>query len=234
MVTEKISELVSVANALVLPKTGRSLTDVQKSILEQVLQGKRLKDIHITGYSDSTVQRVFCPKLWELLSEATKHKVRINTVMLVLEKILSEPIRSDYSEITTVEPPTSVPPIKSLRHNLPAPSCTNFIGREEEIARLLELLSTRHAAHLVSVDGIGGVGKTTLVLEAAYRCLHASHNNEAFLGIPTFDVIIFTSAKRYYLTPFGFFAKSGATQNSTRYFPTNSARVRFRDYRGKF
>nr|WP_273039820.1 AAA family ATPase [Iningainema tapete] len=86
---------------------------------------------------------------------------------------------------------------------MPAPSCTTFIGREEEIARLLELLSPRHSAHLVSVDGIGGVGKTTLVLEAAYRCLHASDNNEAFLGVPTFDTIIFTSAKQYYLASFG-------------------------------
>jgi tetratricopeptide (TPR) repeat protein len=206
MVNE-MSELVTVADALVLSNTGRSLNDVQKSILEQVLQGRRLKDIHITGYSDSTVQRVFCPRLWELLSEATEHKVRINTLRFVLEKILTEPSGvSKEREITLIEPSLVIlpTPIKSLRHNLPAQSCTNFIGREEEITRLLELLSTRHAAHLVSVDGIGGVGKTTLVVEAAYRCLHAGNNNEAFLGIPTFDIIIFTSAKRYYLTPSGF------------------------------
>ncbi|BDA72787.1 ECF subfamily RNA polymerase sigma-24 factor [Calothrix sp. PCC 7716] len=204
----KISELVRVANALVLSKTGRSLNNVQKSIVEQVLQGKKLKDIQVTGYSNSTVQRVFCPKLWELLSDATGQKIRINTVVLMLEKILNKTIFSGSNEGETI--PTEIPPAtfpssrKQLRHNLPAHSCTNFIGREEEIARLLELLSTRHAAHLVSVDGIGGVGKTTLVLEAAYRCLRASSNNEAFLGIPTFDVIIFTSAKLYYLTPFGF------------------------------
>lgn len=204
MVTE-MSELVTVADALIFAKTGRSLNDVQKSILEQVLQGRKLRDIHITGYSDSTVQRVFCPRLWELLSEATEHKVRINTLAFVLQKLQTPlSIGSDASEMTPVEPSTSAPPIQSLRHNLPAPSCTNFIGREEEIARLLELLSTRHAAHLVSVDGIGGVGKTTLVVEAAYRCLHASYNNEAFLGVPTFDIIIFTSAKRYYLTQSGF------------------------------
>jgi tetratricopeptide (TPR) repeat protein len=207
MGTEKISELVKLSDATVLAKTGRSLTDVQKSILEQALQGKKLKDIQITGYSDSTVQRVFCPRLWELLSDATGQKIRINTVMLVLQKVINEPksFASNEKEIIT-EPQivSSLILTKQLRHNLPAHSCTNFIGREEEIARLLELLSTRHPAHLVSVDGIGGVGKTTLVLEAAYRCLHASYNNEAFLGIPTFDVIIFTSAKRYYLTPFGF------------------------------
>ncbi|RUT04740.1 hypothetical protein DSM106972_043090 [Dulcicalothrix desertica PCC 7102] len=208
MGTETISELVRAANTLVLFKTERPLNDVQKCILEQVLQGKKLKDIQVTGYSDSTVQRVFCPKLWELLSDATGHKVRINTVNLILEKIQTQSSCSTSNQVemtSTEQPPVPFPiPIKQLRHNLPAASCTNFIGREEEIARLLELLSTRHAAHLVSVDGTGGVGKTTLVVEAAYRCLHASYNNEAFLGVPTFDVIIFTSAKRYYLTPFGF------------------------------
>lgn len=206
---EKISELIKVADALVLPKTARCLTDVQKCILQQVLQGKKLKDIKVTGYSDSTVQRVFCPKLWELLSDATGEKIRINTVELILNKFLNEPNFSSRSNATEIPIPTkllSIPslvPPKRLRHNLPAASCTSFIGRQEEITRLLELLSPRHAAHLISVDGIGGVGKTTLVLEAAYRCLYASYNNEAFLGVPTFDVIIFTSAKQHYLMPFG-------------------------------
>ncbi|WP_341526025.1 tetratricopeptide repeat protein [Nostoc sp. UHCC 0302] len=208
MGNEKISELIRVANSLVISKSGIPLTDVQKFILEQVFAQKKLKDIRVTGYSDGTVQRVFCPKLWELLSEATGEKIRLNKVKLVLEKLLKEPNynSNNYAEtITAVELPLVTPPIfpKRLRHNLPAPSCNTFIGREEEIARLLELISPRHSAHLVSVDGIGGVGKTTLVLEAAYRCLHASYNNEAFLGVPTFDTIIFTSAKLSYLMPFG-------------------------------
>ncbi|MBD2777732.1 hypothetical protein [Iningainema tapete] len=84
---EKILELITVANNLVDSQTGNSLTNVQKSILQQVLSGKKLKDVQVIGYSDSTVQRVFCPKLWELLSEATKEKVRINTIRLVLDKI---------------------------------------------------------------------------------------------------------------------------------------------------
>lgn len=205
----KTSELIKTADALVLAKTGNSLKDIQKSILEQVLEGKKLKNIRVTGYSDNTVQRVFCPRLWELLSDAIRKKIRINTVKITLENIHNESqslSEDDARENTISTKQPSITPsvtLKKILHNLPAPSCTSFIGREEEITRLLELLSPRHTAHLISVDGIGGVGKTTLVVEAAYRCLSAS-NNEAFMGVPTFNAIIFISAKEYYLTPFGF------------------------------
>ncbi len=204
MDAEKISKLIRVANILVVSKTGRPLTDEQRSILEQVLQGNRLKDIQITGFADGTVQRVFCPKLWHLLSVTTGQRIRINTVLSALEK-LSKELDNERKIDTSIELPP-VPfsiPSKQVRQNLPARSCNTFVGREEEITRLLKLLSPTHSAHLISVDGIGGVGKTTLVLEAAYCCLHASEKHEAFLGMPTFDTIIFTSAKQSYLMPFG-------------------------------
>lgn len=112
---------------------------------------------------------------------------------------------------------------RRIYENLPHRDCNAFIGRQTEIARLLELLSFDHSAHLISVDGIGGVGKTTLVLEAAYRCLQASrgelreHNSDllsgtnndkppptkADLNVPIFEAIIFTSAKQHYLTAAG-------------------------------
>lgn len=222
MYPDVVSDLIKVANEKVLFKTGQPLTNVQECILEQVLRGKRLKNIQVPGYADSTVQRIFCSRLWDLLSEATGQKVRINTVRLVLEKGLKEakpaiappdtgirpasllgtiaggipPSRSNHHS----SPPSELP--KRIPHNLPAPSCTAFIGREEELNRLLDLLSPAHAAHLISVDGIGGVGKTTLVLEAAYRCLDGN-SRDIHSSIPKFDVIIFTSAKEFLLTPFG-------------------------------
>lgn len=209
MSTEGIPELIRVASEL-LARTGKTLTDVQQIILQQALEGKKLRNIRVTGYTDATVQRVFCPKLWKLLSEATGQKIRINNVRLILEKVFKELKRGDlgYGDKPVIPldplppPQPSVP--RCVLHNLPAPSCTTFIGRKEEIFRLLELLSPRYAAHLISIDGIGGVGKTSLVVETAYRCLRASYSNEACPDVPTFDAIIFTSAKEFYLTPFGF------------------------------
>ncbi|MBF2017771.1 MAG: RNA polymerase subunit sigma-24 [Rivularia sp. T60_A2020_040] len=94
-------------------------------------------------------------------------------------------------------------PPSQIKQNLPAREYGTFIGRDREIARLMELLDYGHSAHLISVDGIGGVGKTTLVVEVAYRCLQKKSPKHIF-NLPDFEAIIFTSAKQNHLTSMGF------------------------------
>lgn len=84
-------------------------------------------------------------------------------------------------------------------HNLPARAHTAFIGSKSPIAKLLNLLSAHHPASMISIEGVGGIGKTALVLEIAHRCLLAAQNPAAFPNIPTFDAIIFVSAKTQHL-----------------------------------
>ncbi|MEL6438721.1 MAG: ATP-binding protein [Cyanobacteria bacterium J06621_8] len=80
-----------------------------------------------------------------------------------------------------------------------------LIGREENIKQLLEYIAPKYTQHITIVQGIGGIGKTSLVLEAAYQCLEARQNqNGTNTSIPTFDAIIFTSAKETDLIPAGF------------------------------
>ncbi|MDQ3379404.1 MAG: adenylate/guanylate cyclase domain-containing protein [Actinomycetota bacterium] len=58
------------------------------------------------------------------------------------------------------------PPLKSLyRTNLPVPA-TPFLGRERELAEVVELL-TRDDLRLLTLTGPGGTGKTRLALQAA-------------------------------------------------------------------
>src|SRR5919202_5589896 len=83
--------------------------------------------------------------------------------------------------------------------NLPIRYHTALIGRETEMTRLLELLCGENPTSHISVEGIGGAGKTSLVLEAAYRCLQASCGEQTTALVPTFDAIIFTSAKQQHL-----------------------------------
>ncbi len=116
-----------------------------------------------------------------------------------------KPTKSAYHRVS----PTPV--TRNIYQNLPAPTYTEFIGRKAEMKRLLELLEFRHSAHIITVDGIGGVGKTALVVEAAYRCLKASEENLS--SVPKFDAIIFTCAKQQYLTPSGILFKQQAQRN---------------------
>ena len=94
-----------------------------------------------------------------------------------------------------------------LHHNLPPRDYMTLVGREAEIQTLIEWLSFEHPTPRISIQGIGGVGKTTLLLEVAYRCLQASqdaHSGKALKkALPTFEAIIFTSAKSQHFTTCG-------------------------------
>lgn len=91
-----------------------------------------------------------------------------------------------------------LPPLAAsqIPHNLPPRS--EFIGREREKARVHEALQSR--SYLVSIDGIGGIGKTVLALEVAHECLRASKGEGPTDGIATFNGFIWTTAKDRDLT----------------------------------
>jgi predicted ATPase/class 3 adenylate cyclase len=68
--------------------------------------------------------------------------------------------------------PADFPPVRSLdalRHNLPV-QITSFIGREQEMTAIKQLLST---THLLTLTGSGGCGKSRLALQAAAELVDA-------------------------------------------------------------
>ena len=92
---------------------------------------------------------------------------------------------------------------KRSKTNLPCP-VNEFLGRKEELSRLLEVMSLRHRSPIITIHGIGGVGKTALVLKAAHLSYRASYFLESSsLNPPIFEAFIFVSAKRSILTPGG-------------------------------
>lgn len=82
-----------------------------------------------------------------------------------------------------------------LLENLPARHHTRFVGSQQYVTKLLELLTIDHPTSLISIEGVGGIGKTALALEVAHQCWAAAKNPTAFPNAPAFDAIIFASAK---------------------------------------
>ncbi|HZA96546.1 MAG TPA: tetratricopeptide repeat protein, partial [Burkholderiaceae bacterium] len=70
-------------------------------------------------------------------------------------------------DVTQIRPPANTP--HPPKHNLPY-ALTSFIGRENEITELSELLST---SRLLALTGAGGCGKTRLAIELAKQRVHA-------------------------------------------------------------
>ncbi|NTU79080.1 MAG: hypothetical protein HGA45_06715 [Chloroflexales bacterium] len=71
--------------------------------------------------------------------------------------------------------------------NLPAPTYSQFVMRQQAFAEVVDGLQQRSAA--VLIVGMGGNGKTSLAREVAARCLH--NDNET----PRFDAVVWVSDK---------------------------------------
>ncbi|MGD8624612.1 MAG: NB-ARC domain-containing protein, partial [Anaerolineae bacterium] len=86
---------------------------------------------------------------------------------------------------------TAIPDNLPRRHDI-------FVGRAGEIRRCLEALDPEERGWGVTIDGIGGIGKTALALEVAHRA-----RDQAW-----FDAYLFASAKTTWLTPDGVHAET--------------------------
>ena len=118
------------------------------------------------------------------------HRLDLN-----LEYIAADLAIIENSEIKSI-------PGSSLS-NLPHRNYSQLIGREEELQKLLGYIDPGYRQHMTVVQGIGGIGKTSLVIEAAHRCWEAKQKDQPNPDIPVFDAIIFTSAKDTNLLPYG-------------------------------
>jgi tetratricopeptide (TPR) repeat protein len=77
------------------------------------------------------------------------------------------------------------------RDNLPAPTFSRFVMRPEAYQQLVEGLGQRTA--LVVITGMGGMGKTSLALEVARRCVGPGQPAAQDAAPPAFDAAVWVS-----------------------------------------
>lgn len=151
----------------------------------KILEDHRLK-------TQGTENWHFTLRLW---SRSTQKNLEEFERAWEQQKRYKSPLVSQPGSATAILKGSTVTPAMQLLHNLPARIHTAFMGNQAGLTKLLTLLSPENSASLISIEGVGGVGKTTLALEIAYRCWQATQNPDAYPGIPTFGAIIFVSAK---------------------------------------
>lgn len=125
-------------------------------------------------------------RLWKPTRPYLLHLVRIFAAQLTAESARQwaddagyQLTPADFDGVGIFQPAVTEASASALepeparpKHNLPAP-LTSFIGREREVATLLNLLSDP-SARLVTIVGEGGAGKTRLALAAAQAVIDGS------------------------------------------------------------
>lgn len=209
---------------LIYDRTRTYLSPLQRAIVEKLWQDQTLTYPKIAESlnreSDKYIKQVGA-EVWKLLSEVLGEKVTQKNFKAALERrwpsvpgeqfpkdaVIDDlnSIAPDTPTLTNDIPDSSREPHRQrdILQNLPRRQYRKFIDRQGELKQLLEYISLDYRHPFITVDGIGGVGKTALVLEAAYLCLEASRTGKSPLKAPIFDALIFTSAKQNYLWPTG-------------------------------
>jgi tetratricopeptide (TPR) repeat protein len=135
-----------------------------------------------------------------------------------LERLLLENLQHLLIEFAKRFQDTPISPglIQALAPKVPdnLPRRAPFFGRERDLEIALRALSPDDRTWGVLVDGIGGIGKSSLAIEAAWKCKDAG----------LFDAFIFVSAKQDALRPEGIRAVTAAAKTLDE-FLNETARV---------
>ncbi|MTJ48139.1 NB-ARC domain-containing protein [Dolichospermum sp. UHCC 0259] len=189
-----VTEILQFVDNLVFNKTDKHLDDLQKKIIEELFQGKTYRQIaNIYDYDEGYIGDE-SRNLFKLLSEILGQDINKSNFCWTLERVknCSKIVSfgnnnhincySNYEKLNYQEN-NNTEKAKFAYHDLSlSPKITRFYGREQELNLLSNGVLNQHT-HLISVVGLSGIGKTTLV------------KRFIDLNIQQFEVIIWRSLK---------------------------------------
>jgi hypothetical protein len=177
-----VNEVVTFVDKIVFEKTGKHLDDVQTAVVQGTWERRTYDDIAQECNVTKNHVGDIGAELWQLLSQALNEDIKKTNFRSTLERVYikSSPHslnvyhihgnnNSFYHPQTTKQPNQKPQETnintqpKSNNHDLTlAPQIINFHNRETELQTLFYWILNQNT-HLISILGLSGIGKTTLV-----------------------------------------------------------------------
>ncbi|HBL11390.1 MAG TPA: ATPase domain-containing protein [Cyanobacteria bacterium UBA11162] len=191
-----VKEVLQFADELVFAQTGKHLDDIQETVIKGVWQGHTYEKIaNQCNRSESHVRDIGY-KLWQIFSEQLDQDINKRNFRSTLSRlqVTSSPIiiqnnTHNFNFCSSYQPNSNsnncTENIQSTRlyHDLTlAPKITHFYNRTTELQTLSDWLTNQNT-RLISVLGLSGIGKTTLVKQFVD------------LNLQQFDIVIWKSLK---------------------------------------
>ncbi|MEY3334007.1 MAG: hypothetical protein RLZZ176_2310 [Cyanobacteriota bacterium] len=168
-------EIIDIADNQVFKHQGRHLNDLQRAILEGILQGKTYADIAKQYQHSDKYIKDSASKLWKSLSQAIGKKVNKFNLKSTLARcafsstnIFTINSDSPFKEsVPSSENDEIIHEQEQITSHLDlkdAPEIGDFYGRKLELSLLQEKI-LQGKCNLINLLGIRGIGKTALALK---------------------------------------------------------------------
>ncbi|TAF05353.1 MAG: ATP-binding protein, partial [Oscillatoriales cyanobacterium] len=192
-----VTEILQFVDRLIFAETDEHLSDLQKNIIKGLLNGQSYKDIADNyGYDEGYIGDV-SRKLYKILSEQLGEDVNKFNFSWTIERLANRSNSNSLQQVLLINSHINLcsnNPQDSSKNTEPdsynkkyhdltlAPKITSFYDRTTELQTLSHWLIDQNL-HLVSVLGLSGIGKTTLVKQFVD------------LNLQKFDVVIWKNLK---------------------------------------